>query len=197
LVEDYDHQFNTKGRDYLERIIRGTSRMEQLIHDVLTYSRLARAQAPPQRVSVQKLVKDVISHYPELQPSHAEITVQEPLDEVLAHEPSLAQAVSNLLTNSVKFVGNGVLPKIQVRTERINGVVKLWITDNGIGINPKYHSRLFNMFERVHQNPTYEGTGIGLAIVRKAAEKMGGRVGVESDGVSGSSFWIELPAATH
>jgi len=197
LVEDCDHLLNAKGRNYLERIIRGTSRMEQLIHDVLTYSRVARSQTLRGRVSVQKLVQDVISQFPELQPTHAEIIIREPLDEVLAHEPSLAQAVSNLLTNSAKFVAHGVHPKIQVRTERINGAVRLWITDNGIGINPKYHSRLFGMFERVHQDPTYEGTGIGLAIVRKAAEKMGGRVGVESDGVSGSSFWIELPAATH
>jgi signal transduction histidine kinase len=69
------------------------------------------------------------------------------------------------------------------------------VKDNGIGVNPRYHHRLFNVFERAHQSPQYEGTGIGLAIVRKAAEKMGGKVGVVSDGVSGSSFWIELPAA--
>ena len=84
-----------------------------------------------------------------------------------------------------------------LRTEAHNGSVRLWVEDNGIGINPKYQNRLFGMFERVHQNPAYEGTGIGLAIVRKAAEKMGGSVGVQSDGITGSKFWIELPAARH
>ena len=99
------------------------------------------------------------------------------------------------MTNGVKFVKRDTHPQVQVWTEANNGHVRLWIRDNGIGIKPEYQHRLFKMFERLHQNPEYEGTGIGLAIVRKAVEKMGGQVGVESDGVNGSSFWIELPAA--
>jgi signal transduction histidine kinase len=75
------------------------------------------------------------------------------------------------------------------------GRVRLWIEDNGIGIKPEYRSRLFGMFERVHPEQNYEGTGIGLAIVRKAVERMNGAAGFESDGVSGSRFWIELPIA--
>jgi len=69
----------------------------------------------------------------------------------------------------------------------------LWIEDNGIGIDPQYHHRLFAMFERIHPDLPYEGTGVGLAIVKKAAERMGGGVGVESDGENGSRFWVELP----
>jgi PAS domain S-box-containing protein len=197
LIEDHANALDFASRDYLGRIVRSALRMEQLIHDVLTYSRVARAQASSQLVSFKKLLPDVISQLPELQPSNAEILIREPLHDVLAHEPSLAQAVSNLLINSAKFVAQGVHPKIELRTELNNGLVRLWVTDNGIGIQPKLQSRLFSMFERVHQDPRYEGTGIGLAIVRKAAEKMGGRVGVESDGVNGSRFWIELPAAGH
>jgi signal transduction histidine kinase len=95
----------------------------------------------------------------------------------------------------VKFVAPGATSKVRIRTESRNGDVRLWIEDNGIGIKPEYQHRLFSVFERVHPEKNYEGTGIGLAIVRKAAERMGGKVGVESDGVTGSKFWIQLPAA--
>jgi signal transduction histidine kinase len=73
--------------------------------------------------------------------------------------------------------------------------VRLWIEDNGIGIAPEYHERIFRMFERLHSMDAYPGTGIGLALVRKGVERMGGRVGVESAGVGGSRFWMDLPAA--
>ena len=73
--------------------------------------------------------------------------------------------------------------------------VRLWIEDNGIGIKPQQQGRLFGMFERAHADKNYEGTGIGLAIVKKGIERMGGSVGLQSDGISGSQFWIELPAA--
>jgi signal transduction histidine kinase len=96
--------------------------------------------------------------------------------------------------NAVKFVVAGTTPRLQIWTEKRGGNVRLWIEDNGIGIKPEYQHRLFGMFERVHQDRRYDGTGIGLAIVRKAVEKMGGTVGVQSDGITGSSFWIELPA---
>jgi PAS domain S-box-containing protein len=195
ILDDYGQRLDNKGRDYLDRILRASSRMEQLIHDVLTYSRLAASRIETRPVSLHHLLTDVIQQYPEMQTPHAQITIKEPLHDIVAHEPSLTQAVSNLLSNGVKFVIPGTLPKLQVWTEQRNGSVRLWVQDNGIGINPKYQGRLFGMFERVHQSRDYEGTGIGLAIVRKAAEKMGGSVGVQSDGVTGSSFWIELPAA--
>jgi signal transduction histidine kinase len=92
----------------------------------------------------------------------------------------------------VKFVEPGVRPRILVRTELVGEHVRLWIEDNGIGIAPEFQRRLFRVFERAPTRHVYEGTGIGLAIVRKAVEKMGGRCGVESDGRTGSRFWIEL-----
>jgi signal transduction histidine kinase len=88
-----------------------------------------------------------------------------------------------------------VKPEVRIRGERNGGVVRLWFEDNGIGIKPEYQSRLFGMFERIHPADKFQGTGIGLAIVRKSVERMGGKVGMESDGVHGSKFWIQLPAA--
>jgi signal transduction histidine kinase len=88
-----------------------------------------------------------------------------------------------------------VKPKIRIWTEPKDNHVRLWVEDNGIGIDPKYQHRLFSMFERVHPHLKHEGTGVGLAVVRKAAERMGGKAGVESNGTSGSRFWIEVPGA--
>lgn len=194
-LEDFGPQLGDRGREYLNRILSGSTRMENLIHDVLTYSRVARAEMKLQPVSLQKLVQDIIQHYPAMQSPQADIAIREPLHSVLAHESSLMQAISNLMSNGIKFVVPGTTPALEIWTELRGDKVRLSINDNGIGIKPEYQHRLFGMFERLHQDSKFEGTGIGLAIVRKAMDKMGGHAGVESDGVNGSCFWIELPAA--
>ncbi|MDB6109084.1 MAG: putative two-component sensor histidine kinase protein, partial [Pedosphaera sp.] len=148
-LEDYGDRLDGQGRDYLTRIVLGSSRMERLIHDVLTYSRLVRSEVKLQPVSLQKLLLDIIEQYPELQPPRAEITIREPLHTILAHESSLTKAISNLLANGIKFVAFGITPKLQVWTEARNGKIRLWIEDNGIGIKPEHQHRLFGMFERV------------------------------------------------
>src|SRR5882724_3775051 len=194
-LEDFGVTLDPQVKDYLERILRGVERMDRLIQDVLTYSRLSRNDMKAHPVSLDRLVTDIIQQYPEMQAPRASITVRRPLLNVLAHEPSLAQAVSNLLINAVKFMPAGRVPEITVRSELHGPNVRLWVEDNGIGIKPDHQHRIFRIFERLPTNGNYEGTGIGLAIVRKAAEKMGGAAGVESDGLTGSRFWIELPTA--
>ena len=105
------------------------------------------------------------------------------------------QVFSNLLTNALKFVPEGRKPTVKIRAEPVDGKVRLWFEDNGIGIAPAYWERIFKMFEKAPGAKEYEGTGMGLAIVRKAVERMGGRVGVESTPGRGSKFWVELPKA--
>jgi signal transduction histidine kinase len=114
---------------------------------------------------------------------------------VLGHEACLTQCLSNLLENSAKFVAHGRTPAITVWTEQHDDRVRVWVEDNGIGIDPAHHARIFQMFGRVHHNKNYEGTGMGLTIVKKAVERMGGTLGLESKLGQGSRFWIELPAA--
>ena len=195
LLEDYASQLDDTGKGYLERIRRSSVRMEKLTQDVLTYSRVARTQVELARIDVERLIGDVVNQYVELQRPQADVEIDEPLYPVIGHEASLGQCLSNLLSNAAKFVPAGTRPRIRVRTERQGARVRIWVEDNGIGIKPQYQDKLFHVFERLPTGGHYEGTGIGLAIVRKATEKMGGSCGVYSDGEHGSRFWLELAAA--
>jgi PAS domain S-box-containing protein len=196
LIEDYGDRLDAQGREWLTRIQRGGSRMDRLIRDLLTYSRISRRELRLEAVCVERLVHEVIAQYPELRAHNTNIEIVGSLPTVTAHEPSLTQVISNLLTNAAKFVAPGQQPMIRVRSEQEANRARVWIEDNGIGIPPETQSRLFGMFERLHPENNYEGTGIGLAIVRKAIERMGGSVGVVSDGKTGSRFWFELTRAT-
>jgi signal transduction histidine kinase len=195
LREDYGSQLDDNAKKYLDRIINGGVRMDRLIQDILTYSRMSRREMELKPIALDKVARDIVRHYLDMGSSQADVQVEGKLLNVIGHEASLSQAISNLLHNALKFVAPGTTPKVRIHSERSNGDVRLWIEDNGIGINPEYQHRLFSVFERIHPEKNYEGTGIGLAIVRKATERMGGKAGVESDGVHGSRFWIQLPAA--
>jgi signal transduction histidine kinase len=190
LLEEYGERLGD-GCRYLERIVRSGERMDQLTREVLTLSRLSREEVVLKQVSLNRLVQDVIQAYPAFQSPQAEIEVK-PLLDVIGQESMLSQVISNLLGNAVKFVKPGTRPQIRIWTELRGERVWLWVEDNGIGIKPEYQKRIFGIFERVHSEGKYEGTGIGLAIVRKAVERMGGSVGIESDGVNGSRFWVQL-----
>jgi signal transduction histidine kinase len=195
IMQDHASRLDDQGRELLGRILRNSGRMDRLIQDLLTYSRISRRELQFEPVSLDKLVQEVVQEYPDMRPERADIEVQGPLPMVLAHEPSLTQVVSNLLSNAVKFVPPEARPRVRIGFDKRAAQARLWFEDNGIGIKPEHQQRLFRMFERMHPDKPYEGTGIGLAIVRKAVERMNGSVGVESDGVRGSKFWFELPIA--
>jgi signal transduction histidine kinase len=194
LLEDCGPTLDHEARHCLTRIAENATRLDRMVLDVLTFSRISRSELKMERVALDKLVRDLVQHYPGMQPPRAVIQI-DPLAAVLGHEPSLTQTVSNLLSNAVKFVPAGVTPQVRLWTERRESGVRLYVQDNGIGIKPEHQERLFRMFERVHPDLPYEGTGVGLAIVRKAVNRMGGTVGVESDGRNGARFWVQLPAA--
>jgi PAS domain S-box-containing protein len=194
LLEDYGSTLDPEARHFLARIAENAARLDKMVTDVLTFSRVSRAEVQLQTIPLDKLVRDVIQQYPAMQPPRAVIDVAG-LHPVHGHEPSMIQIISNLLNNSVKFVAPGVTPHVRVWTEVAADHVRLFVRDNGIGIKPAHHQRLFRMFERVHPDLPYEGTGVGLAIVRKAANRMGGDVGLMSDGSTGTLFWVQLPAA--
>jgi len=139
------------------------------------------------------LIHSTIASYPNLQDHSADIQVEGILPSVLANQIGLIQCFANLFGNAVKFVRPGVLPRIRVWAERRSNFIRIWIEDNGIGIPAALRPKLFAMFQRGSRE--YEGTGIGLALVKKVLERMGGRAGVESEPGRGSRFWIELESA--
>lgn len=194
LVEDFGNDLPAEGQKYLGRISAAASRLDKLIQDVLVYSRVSRAQVEITRVDLNKVVAEILQHSSQVQQANADVQVASPLHPVLAHEASLIQAISNLIGNAVKFVAPGVRPEVKIWTEKHGEHVRVNVRDNGIGIAPENHHRIFNIFERVPGKQSYEGTGIGLSIVKKTVERMQGTIGLESAAGQGSRFWIQLPS---
>jgi signal transduction histidine kinase len=194
VLSEYSDKLDDRGRNFLERINTAAVRLDKLILEVLTYSRVGRSELSIGPVNLDKLMEDVLQTYPEIRASSAEIVIQQPLHTVLGAHATLVQCVSNLLTNAVKFVPRGTRAKIHVRTEKCDSIVRFFVEDNGIGIPEDLQSKIFEPFQRGHPRGGYEGTGMGLAIVRKAIQRMNGNVSVKSQDGHGSTFWLELPA---
>lgn len=196
LLEDCGDQLDDVGKDYAERVVAGARRMDSLIQDLLAYSRVSRSDMGLTAVSLHDVAEEALEQVQaDVETSGGNVQVAPDLPVVMAHRVSLIQSVANLIANGVKFVPAGRAPAIRIYAERENGRTRLWVEDNGIGIDAAHHERVFGVFERLHKSEVYPGTGIGLAIVRKSVERMGGRVGVVSEAGSGSRFWIDLTSA--
>jgi signal transduction histidine kinase len=196
LLKDAGARLSAEERGYLNRIGLAGRRLDRMIQDVLHYSRISQAEITLAPIALDRVVQAVIAEYPMLRNSATHVEVRPPLGEVLGHEMLLSQCIANLLLNAVKFVAPGVDPYVQVYTERRGSIIRLWIVDNGIGIETQHMNRLFGMFERIHPSSSFEGNGIGLAIVKRAVHRLGGDVGVESVAGTGSRFWLDLQAPT-
>lgn len=183
---------------YLTRIGAAAQRMDRLIEDVLAFSRVARTDLALVPVEAASLFPAILESSPTLQAPQAQINIDGALPRVFGNHAMLTQCFSNLLNNAVKFVSPGVIPKIRVWSDANidqggRPRVRINVSDNGIGIECDMQEKIFAIFQRL--SAEYEGTGIGLAIVKKAVERMGGRVGLISQPGHGSTFWIELKAA--
>ncbi|GIX47810.1 MAG: hypothetical protein KatS3mg131_2021 [Candidatus Tectimicrobiota bacterium] len=196
LRDEYGAVLDATGQDYAQRIVAAAERLDTLIADLLAWSRLGTAALVPEPVALAEVVDEAQRLLAaEIAARQAEIAVALPLPRVRAHRATLLQVVLNLLSNAIKFVAPGVRPQVRLWAEARQGRVRLWVADNGIGIAPEAQERIFGVFERLHGIEAYPGTGMGLAIVRRAMERLGGAVGVESAPGEGSRFWIELPQA--
>ena len=195
LEQDYGPKLDETAQGYLQRLGSAAARMDRLIVDILNYSKVVRGELELRVVDTHKLVQDIIHSYPQFEQTRADISIEGRLPPVMANEAALTQVMSNLLSNAVKFVTPGVRACVRVGANpeaAQDEVVELWVEDNGIGISRDLQKRLFNIFTRLNRPGLYEGTGIGLAIVKKAVERMGGSVGVDSQPGHGSRFWIQL-----
>jgi PAS domain S-box-containing protein len=190
----------------LRRIISAAERMDLLITDALSYSKAVRQELPLGPVDLDTLLRGMLDSYPEFQAAKAQIRLEGHLPVVLGNQAGLTQVFSNLLGNAIKFAKPGQTPQVRIWTEPQPALpppaapaavhhpspgVRIWVEDHGIGISPLMLRRVFNMFAR--GTDTYPGSGIGLALVRKVVDRMGGHVGVESEEGQGSRFWVELP----
>lgn len=195
LREDYAMQLDDQARDYSARIIASAKFMDDLINDLLSFSRITRAELTLSPISLDAVLLQIRQQLADdIAEKEATIDVPAKLPDVIAHEATVRQVMTNLLSNSLKFVSKSVRPHIVIRAEDAGANWRVWVEDNGIGISPEYRDRIFGIFERLHGG-AYAGTGIGLAIVRKGIERMNGQVGFESELDKGSRFWFELPKA--
>jgi len=196
LLQDFSPNLPAEGQDFVLRIADAGRRMDALIMDILAYSRLSRDEVPLDPVGLEDVVNQVLTNMAkEIRERQATVTVRSPLPRVVGHAAMLEQVVTNLVSNAVKFSRRGVAPEVVIRAESRGGTVRLWIEDNGIGISPEYQERVFGLFQRLNPVEAFPGTGVGLAIVRRAMERMGGSSGVESTSGQGSRFWVEVPQA--
>jgi signal transduction histidine kinase len=222
LLEECSECLHPTRQEYIRQIVDSADRMDKLITDALQYSGEVRQHFELEPVDADALLRGILESYPEFQPPQANIHIDTHLPVVLGNKAGLTQCFSNLLGNAVKFVHPGQAPEVRVWAESVqsqqtaegavghatrntehelvnpqpatlNPLVRLWFEDKGIGIEEQYHDKIWQMFQQL--NKSYEGTGIGLALVRKVVDRMGGKVGVESEPGHGSRFWIELKRA--
>lgn len=196
LLEDYGSQLGDTARLYAQEIATSAEQSLRLVAHLLEYGRLSNTNINLQPLDLNKLVADAVTSLQDTLPGReTQVIVENPFPNVIGHRITLTQVILNLLTNAVKFVPGDRQPQIRIWAERCSGWVRLRIRDNGIGIAPEHQKRIFQPFERLHTVEQYPGTGVGLAIVRKGMERMGGHVGVSSTLGQGSCFWVELREA--
>ena len=194
LIRQADGQhLSSKSCEYLRCIGTSARRLDELVRDSLSYAKIVSENMALHPVDVCRLLRDMLQTYPNLQPSEADLAIECDHAFVLGNEAGLTQCFSNLLGNAVKFVSPGVRPSVRVSAEDCGERVRIWVEDNGIGIPQDAQEKIFGMFQRLHRSEAYPGTGVGLALVRKVVERMGGSAGVQSAPGQGSKFWVELP----
>lgn len=195
LLQNFGEGLEPEARDYARRIIASGQQSEVLIRDLLAYSRLSFEELELQPVDLGEALATVREQMEaDLLEAGAEIDVDGRLPTVRGHRTTIVQVLANLVSNAVKFVPAERAPRVRVRAEEGDAWTRVWIEDNGVGVPEGQEERIFRVFERLTHGGERQGTGIGLAIVRRGMERMGGRAGVERrrDG-PGSAFWVEIP----
>ncbi|MEO5802279.1 MAG: PAS domain-containing protein, partial [Verrucomicrobiota bacterium] len=195
LIDDYATSLDETARNFLERINHSSEFMDKMIMDLLSFGRAGRAEIELKPVSVPSAWDAALFQCnKQIEQTDSQIETVLPLPSVRANEATLTQIFANLLSNGMKFVPADTQPKIRFWAEDCGPSVRFCLKDNGVGIPPDQHERVFRVFERLN-GARFPGTGIGLSIVRKGVERMDGKVGLESAPGKGSKFWIELQKA--
>ncbi|MDD5723854.1 MAG: ATP-binding protein, partial [Syntrophales bacterium] len=181
-------------RTFLTTIRKATEQMRQLIADLLAYSRMERRLLASHEVHPLNVTQTLLAErQEEIDARNVSVTVDMPDVVVRADPEGLVQVLRNLLDNALKFTGKTPDPHIEIGGQEEEKHCILWVRDNGIGFDMRYHDRIFEIFQRLNPVDDYPGTGIGMAIVQKAMQRMGGRVWAESAPGKGTTFYLEVP----
>ena len=196
LEESCASRLDDEGRLFIRNIRVGVTRMNELINDLLAYSRMERRQLESDALDLSVLVQQALGECREDIAAHQiEIVAHLPPLMVRGDREGMALVLRNVLENAIKFSQYSAHPRIEFGSDQDGKRISLWIRDNGIGFDMKYNQRIFEIFERLHRLEDYPGTGIGLALVKKAMQRMGGRVWAQSAPGEGATFYLQLPAA--
>ncbi len=192
LDQQYGQQLDVRGRRFIANTMTAAERMRDLIHDLLEYSRVGVQQGPMERIAARAVVDAALEILaPETAAAQATIRIGD-LPELRYRPAQLIQVFQNLIGNAVKFHGEAA-PCVSLSAERIPTGWRFSVRDNGIGIEPQHHRRIFLMFQRLHGRDSYAGMGIGLCLCQKIVEAHGGAIGVEANPPAGSHFWFTVP----
>ena len=196
LLEDYNEKLDDQGKTYLRFLKQSAVRMKDLIHDLLALTALSRKEPELQEVDLNRVVSQVERDLEyAIRSKHAVIRVDAPLPTVTGDPTHLGELFRNLLSNAMKF-NRSEPPEVRISArDDEGGFLRVAVADNGIGIDARYRERIFDLFERLHPQEEFEGTGAGLAICKKVVEGYGGRIWVESEPGQGSTFFVTLPKA--
>jgi len=193
LLEDYLEKLDENGRAFLYGIHTSTARMNQLIDDLLAYSMIERRELSAEDIELRSLVETLVGERKlEIEERGIHLTMRVDGGVVVADPEGLSQALRNYLDNAIKYTCDSPEPRIEIGAEKNEKNWRLWVRDNGVGFDMLYHDRIFEIFHRLHRVEDYPGMGVGLAIVRKAMERMGGRAWAESAVGRGATFYLEL-----
>lgn len=194
LQEEYADRLDTEGLHFLQSIRQAVEHMSLLIDDLLAYSRLERRNLAIHPVDPARLIQAILSEYAaEINRRKIQVEVNLPFTRVLHDNESLFQALHNLIENAIKFTRDTPQPRIEIGGQESPDAHILWVRDNGPGFEMRYHDRIFDIFQRLKRSEDFPGTGIGLAIVRKAMERVDGKAWAESAPGEGSAFFIQIP----
>jgi signal transduction histidine kinase len=193
IARRHRSNLNDEGRHYVDNIVKAGAHMGKLIDDLLMYARIGRKAVRHEPVELKGLLSQVTeSLAPRVAEAGARLSLADNLPMVIGDQILLAEIFTNLLDNALIYRRPEAIPNVVVDSQTQDGYSTVSVRDNGIGIPAEYHQKIFNVFQRLHSEDEYPGTGIGLAIVKKSVELLGGQVWVESVVGEGSSFYVRL-----